>query len=211
MARDAKTGRVAVAATAALVIFGLGVGVGSGLGGGHRASVAPGVASGRAPGSDSAFQALDAAAGYATLTAQLFPLTPAAAQAVLNGDASDAYRPSIAQAVQDALVPLQQQTAGLAGQPMFRQAVLAARLVSYSPARAEVSAWVMAVAGQTGVADNAVCSFSTVTVDVVYQRGGWRLDGSDEQAGPTPQTAGAPSAVDDLVGRLAGFSDWRPT
>jgi hypothetical protein len=213
MARDPKHGRLALAATAALILFGIGVGVGTAMGGGagHRASVPPAVAAaGKSAAPQSQQQAMDAAVGYATVMAQLFPLTPDGARAVLAGDASDAYRATLVQAVDDVVVPLQQQMAVLAGQPMFRQSVLAAKLVSYTAGRARVSAWVMAVAGQTGVADNAVGSFSIVTVDVVFERGGWRLDRSDEQPGPSPQMTGAPTSVDVLVGRLAGYSDWRP-
>jgi hypothetical protein len=203
---------VALAAAAGLVVFGIGIGVGTSLnGGGRRATVPPPVTrGGGAGGPQSSQQAMHTAVGYATVTAQLFPLTPDAARAVLAADASDAYRSTLVQAVNDVLVPLQQQMAVLAGRPMFRQSVLAAKIVGYTATRAQVSVWVMAVAGQSGVADNAVCSFSTVTVTVVFERGAWRLDGSDEQPGPSPQMAGAPTSVDVLVGQLAGYSDWRP-
>jgi hypothetical protein len=212
MGRDGKAGRVGLIAAAAVTVFAIGIGVGTQIGaGGHQARVPAAVATGaKAAAANSAPRVLDAAASYATVMAQVFALAPDAARAVLAGDASDNYRTILVQSVDTALVPLQQQMAALAGQPIFRQSVLGEKMVSYSPTRAQVSAWVMVVAGQSGVADNAVCSFSTVTLDLVFEHGGWKIDHSAEQPGPSPQMTGAPTSVDVLVGRLDGFNDWRP-
>ena len=71
---------------------------------------------------------------------------------------------------------------GVAGGPSRVPPVGAGRaVVSYSPGQAEVSAWVMVVAGQSGVADNAVCSFSTVDLQLVFERGGV----ADQRAAPS--------------------------
>jgi hypothetical protein len=211
-AADGRRRRAAVWGAAAAAVFGLGLAAGTQLvAGGSRAAVpAPVTGVGTARVADSSLAAVDAAAGYATVMSQLFPLDPDTARRVLAGDASDAYRPIIVQAVGTALVPLQQQMAALSGRPVFRQSVLAAKPISFTAGRAQVSVWVLAVAGQAGVADNAVCSFSTVTLDLVFERGGWLIDHSAEQPGPSPQMTGAPTSVDALVGRLDGFNDWRP-
>lgn len=204
--------RVLVSAAAVLALFGLGVAVGSQFAGGsRRAAVPAGVAaSPKAATPDSSQAALDAAAGFATVMAQVFPLDTTSAQAVLAADASDAYRATLLQSVASVLVPLQQQMASLAGRPVFRQSVLGERMNRYSLGQADVSAWVMVVAGQSGVNDNAVCSFSTLDLQLVFERGGWRINSSTEAPGPSPQMVGAPTSVNVLVETLTGFSDWRP-
>lgn len=162
------------------------------------------------PGSASEADAVEAGVRFATLMAQLFPLDAAAARAVVDGVASDAYRPALSVAIEAELVPLQRQVAGLAGRPIYRQSVLAAKLVSYAPPRAQLSAWVMLTAGQAEVDGNAVATFATVTVGLVFERGAWRLDQTSETPGPSPQLRDAPSTVDVLTARLEGFDDWRP-
>lgn len=154
--------------------------------------------------------ALEAGVRYATLMAELFPLEPVEAKAVVDDVASRAYVPALRAAIETELVPLQRQVAGLAGRPVYRQSVLAAKLVSHAPPRAEVSAWVMLVAGQAGIDSNAMATFSTITVGLVLEDDRWRLDRTAETPGPSPLLRDAPSTVDALVARLDGFADWRP-
>ena len=165
---------------------------------------------GGAPGVDSPTRALDTGVRDATLMARLFPLDATAARAVVDEVATDAYRPALAAAIDAELVPLQRQVAALAGRPIYRQSVLAARLAAYALPRAQVSAWVMLIAGQAGVNDNAAATFATVTVDLIFEGGAWRLDHTGEAPGPSPQVRDAPSSVDALTTRLDGFADWRP-
>jgi hypothetical protein len=68
----------------------------------------------------------------------------------------------------------------------------------------------MLTAGQAGVNDNATATFATVTVDVVFEHDGWKLDHTSEQPGPSPEVRDAPTSVDSLVASLDGFADWRP-
>jgi hypothetical protein len=178
-----------------------------------RPTVAPAAVRAGSPGAadaESERRALDAGVGYATLMARLFPLDAAAARAVLAAVASDNYRQELTAAVDAQLVPLQREVAGLAGRPIYRQAVLAADVVSYAPPRAQVAAWVMLTAGQAGVTDNATATFATVTVGIVFEHDAWKLDHTSEQAGPSPEVHDAPASVDSLASRLHGFADWRP-
>ena len=154
--------------------------------------------------------ALEAGVVAATLMARLFPLDRGAALEVVSNVASDSYRPALASAIDNELGPLQRQVAGLAGRPVYRQSVLAARLVSFAPPRAQVGAWVMVVAGQAEVESNVVATFATVTVDLVFENGRWRLNGTTETRGPSPQVNDVPSTADALEVRLDGYADWRP-
>jgi hypothetical protein len=177
----------------------------------HRARVAPAVtvvptdASGQTPA-----RALAAGVADATLLARLFPLEPSAARALLASVASDAHRDQLLAAVGAELAPLQRQVAALPGTPVYREAVLAAELSAYTPPSAQVSVWVMLTVGQAGVDDNATATFTTVTVDLVFEHGDWKLDATSETPGPSPEVHDAPSSVDAFVARLAGFADWRP-
>jgi hypothetical protein len=183
----------------------------AGNGRAHRPAVAPAAVATTDATAETQPAALAAGVADATLMARLFPLDPAAARAVLDGVASDSYRDELLAAVSAELVPLQREVAGLAGQPIYRQAVLATDLSVYAPPQARVAAWLMLTAGQAGVDDNATATFATVTVELVFEHGAWKLDHTSEQPGPSPEVRDAPSSVDSLVSRLDGFADWRPT
>ena len=178
----------------------------------HRPRVAPAL-----PGPDGRTSvetpdhALAAGVGDATLLARLFPLEPTAARAVLAGVASDAHRDALVAAAAAELAPLQRQVAVLPGTPVYRESVLAAQLAAYTPPTASVATWVMLTVGQAGVDDNATATFATVTVTLVFEHGAWKLDATSETPGPSPEVHDAPTSVDALVARLAGFADWRPT
>jgi hypothetical protein len=179
--------------------------------------------------------AVNAAAYYATLLAQLFPLDAEHARAVVADAASDEARSRLVAAIDANLLPLQQQAGDLSGVTTYRQAVLATHLVSYSAdtpatagtahqaaaaagARARVAVWTLltvshtpwARAGGTQAADNAIGSFGTVHLDLTWQRGAWRIDDSTTLDGPTPLVDGTPSTGTELNSALKSFQDWRP-
>jgi hypothetical protein len=58
---------------------------------------------------------------------------------------------------------------------------------------------------------NAYGSFSTVVIDLSWQRGAWRLSGDSTLSGPTPLIDGSPSTGPELDAALRGFRDWRPS
>ncbi len=200
--------------TAAAAMFSIGILIGARTHPAHSrplASVPPATpVSVAQPDPRSPDAALRAGVSYATLMAELFPLDADKARAVLAADAAETYQASLVAAVETELVPLQDQAAQLPGRPVYRQSVLAARLTSHTPSQAQVDVWVMVVAGQAGMQDNVEATFETVSDTVVFERGTWRLASTSEMPGPSPEVRDAPSAVDALVARLSGFSDWRP-
>jgi hypothetical protein len=175
--------------------------------------------------------AVAAAAQYATLLAQVFPLDAARARAVVADAASEA-RERLTAAIDANLAPLQEQSTAIEGTTTYRQAVLATHLDRYSAdpparsgrttqaalaagARAHVQVWTLLTVAQTpapGVANatNAVGTFGTVLVSVVWERGAWRLDDTDTLHGPAPLIDGVPSTGSQLNTALRGFTDWRP-
>jgi hypothetical protein len=164
--------------------------------------------------------ALSAAAESTTLLTRMLPMDADEARRVAADVASDAYRAVLVAAVDTELLPLQWQMAGLPG-PLHRQSVLASRMESYAASsdmgRARVSVWLLFTVGLNeesadGAAErtNAVGRFVTVSVDLVWQRGQWRLDAVTQRPGPTPLLDGAPQTARDFAAALAGFADWRP-
>ncbi len=174
----------------------------------------PGVAVGADRSVRSRDGAVAAAVDYATLLARLFPLGRATAERTAADVASEAYRPVLVAAVDRQLVPLQQQAGRLPGSTVYRQSVLATRLEAYQPDRAQVSVWVLATVGQVGgqatARVNPIGTFTTFTVELVWQRAGWRLDGTGQRPGPSPLLDGPPEQAEDFAAALDGFTDWRP-
>ena len=154
--------------------------------------------------------AVVAAARYATLLAELFALSPDDARRVVGDVASEASRPALSAAVDVELTPLQRQAAKLPGTTVFRQSVLATRVGSYTASHARVTVWVLQVMAQAGQPANPVASFSLVTVDMLWERQGWRLDRPEERDGPAPLLSGRPASADELEASLRGFDEWRP-
>jgi hypothetical protein len=165
--------------------------------------------------------AVAAAVDYATLLARLFPLDRDRARQMAADVASAANRPALLAAVDAELVPLQAQAAALPGATVYRQSVLATRVQSVEPAgdpseavRARVAVWALFIVGQSGervgAQTNPLATFTTLTLDLVFERDAWRLDGTTQRVGPTPLLDGRPQAVDDFDRALDSFTDWRP-
>lgn len=168
--------------------------------------------------------AVAAAAQYASLLAQVWPMATAQARAQLADAATAAYRARLVAAVSAQLVPMQDQATALGGRTTYRQSVLATHLDLYpatgdtSPkaaAMAQVSVWTVLTIAQTGTAPNADAAnangaFFTSQLDLRYERGAWRLAASTDHPGPTPLVDGTPSTGTQMTHQLNGFHDWRP-
>jgi hypothetical protein len=165
--------------------------------------------------------AVAAAVEYATLLSRLLPLDRQEAVRVVGDASSYRHRGALIAAVDRELVPLQERVAALPGAAVHRQSALATRVDAYSdgtrPATARVSVWVLFTIGLGSIAAdgsvdeaNPVARFATVILDLVWERHGWRLDGSAQRPGPTPLLDGAPQSGQDFATALDGFSDWRP-
>jgi hypothetical protein len=168
--------------------------------------------------------AVAAAAQYASLLAQVWPMAAAQARARLADAATAAYRPRLVAAVSAQLVPMRAQAAALGGRTTYRQSVLATHLdadnsitdTSSQPAAvARVSVWTVLTIAQTGPAPdtddaNANGAFFTTWLDLLYERGAWRLTASTDRPGPTPLIEGTPSTGTQMTHQLNGFHDWRP-
>ena len=168
--------------------------------------------------------AVAAAAQYASLLAQVWPLSAAQARTTLADAATTAYQPRLVAAVSAQLVPMQAQATSLGGRTIYRQSVLATHLDTYPTTTAtstpptevaRVSVWTVLTIAHTGPATdadpvNANAVFFTSQLDLLYERGAWRLCASTDHAGPTPLVEGTPSTGTQMARQLNGFHDWRP-
>jgi hypothetical protein len=87
---------------------------------------------------------------------------------------------------------------------------IAYRITSYTPQRASVEGWGVAVIGNDlGVKPQA--TWGTTVATAVWQSGDWKIDAVQTSDGPTPKNApGHPaSAPADFLARVSGFSGVR--
>jgi hypothetical protein len=85
-----------------------------------------------------------------------------------------------------------------------RGANLGYRVVSYTPSRAIIDLWSVAIVG--GPARQPLASFEGTFVTVVWERGGWRLVGFRNHPVPTPAVAAAPvTAPDDFIREQSNY------
>lgn len=89
---------------------------------------------------------------------------------------------------------------------MYESAPLAYRVVSYTPQKAVISGWGVALSGNTvGLAPHA--DFQTATSTLVWSDGDWKLAGGQAVEGPTPSLirGATPTPAGRLVPRIAGL------
>lgn len=218
--------RRTVAAAAAAAVFLSGMAAGGALsdrraGGAPEADTAPAASSvsdpapttetgdvvpGFARSRDGAHAA--AIAYTSTLSQRLLYLKPADVEGAIRAVAADASADALAStalvALETAREPLAADTAK--GPTWWAVRPLAVRVEAYSPARARVSVWVMRVLSRQGVVVPQ-SSWVTETVEVVWERGDWRLWSVTTMPGPTPVLDGSdmPASAAELDQVLAGF------
>lgn len=85
-------------------------------------------------------------------------------------------------------------------------APLAVRVDAYDGDRAEVSVWVVRVVSRPGVA-TPQASWVVTTLELVWERGDWRVWSARDTPGPTPANdeMGTPASAVELDERLDGF------
>ena len=97
--------------------------------------------------------------------------------------------------------------AGGTGPIRYWQAALATRVDVFTPPRARVSVWHVGVLSRAGVAPPQA-GWAISVVDLVWERGRWKLERERVTAGPTPilDASAAPVTSDEFETALAGFN-----
>jgi len=150
--------------------------------------------------------ALAAAVSYATAPQVWLYRSDAQVTASFEVLASeDAEDDLVDQVVEDAGL-LRAEVSKASGTVWFVVAPLATKVETFTEDRAVVRVWLVRVLSADGVAVPQ-SGWATLTLDLSWERGDWRLASVDESEGPTPQVeAGSqPWAADYLGGELDGF------
>jgi hypothetical protein len=151
--------------------------------------------------------ARSAALAYTTTLAQrLLYLEPDDAAVAIRAVTAQASADAITAKAVDELRTARKPLASGTGATWWVVQPLAARIDAYEPDRARISVWLVHVLSRRGVAVPQ-SSWSTESVELVWERGDWRLWASTSTAGPTPVLDGSdmPANAAQLDGQLAGF------
>jgi len=138
-------------------------------------------------------------------------------QALLDMDPTDAeqtVRDQAAAATVDAQVDdlrclwaeIHRALAGGTGPIRYWQTALGTRVDAFAPSRARVSVWHVGVLSRTGVAPPQA-GWAISVLDLVWERGGWKLERETVTAGPTPilDASAAPATSAEFESALTGF------
>ena len=122
---------------------------------------------------------------------------------IIDSIATSNYGPALASLSSSQLVDLSVELGDVGVSPselVWSEIPLTARIVSADDHRAVVEVWAVLVVGVPGVGAPRQ-AWRTVTVEVAWERGDWRIDGWDTQPGPTPALAAnsVVSSVEDIA------------
>ena len=151
--------------------------------------------------------AREAAIAYtATLSQRLLYLEPEAAEAAVRAVAADASVDTITRDVLAALETVREPLAAGTGATWWVVEPLAAKVEAHTTDRARVSVWMVRVLSRPGVVVPQ-SSWVTETVELVWERGDWRLWSDESSPGPTPVLDGSdvPASAAELDTELTGF------
>lgn len=229
---DAPRRRVPVAGLG-LAAFVTGLAVASWIGGGDRghattreepegaapasaagtAAATPGPA-GRERGVPAGFArtregAVAAAASFVTTGQALLDMDPLAAGEAVRQMAAAATADARAEELVSRLAALRRTLTPGTGPIVYRQSALAWRIEGFTPDRARVAIWSVGVLSRDGVAPPQA-GWAVSRVDLVWERGDWRLWAETVTPGPTPipDDSAPPATSAQLAAALDGFTDF---
>ena len=129
---------------------------------------------------------------------------------IIGSIATSSYGPALASLSSAQLAELSAELGDAGVSPtglVWSEMPLTARIVSADDRRAVVEVWAVLVVGVPGVGAPRQ-AWRTVTVELAWERGDWRIDGWDTRPGPTPALA-----ADSVVSRVEDIAEvisWPP-
>ncbi|MEW6470670.1 MAG: hypothetical protein AB1679_00160 [Actinomycetota bacterium] len=152
--------------------------------------------------------AVSAAASFVTTGQALLDMDPAAAERAVRQMAATTTADAQAQAAMERLAAVRSALASGSGSIVFRQASVAARILAWSPERAQVAIWNVGVLSRAGVAPPQA-GWAVSTFDLVWERDDWRIWSETIAPGPAPipDASVAPTDAHTFVTALDGFVD----
>ena len=129
---------------------------------------------------------------------------------IIGSIATSGYGPALASVSSGQLAELSAELGGVGMSPaelVWSEIPLTARVVSGDEHRAVVEVWAVLVVGVPGVGAPRQ-AWRTVTVELAWERGDWRINGWDTRPGPTPALAA--NSVVSSVEEIAEVVSWPP-
>jgi hypothetical protein len=154
--------------------------------------------------------AVAAAVHYVSTGQALLDMDPLAAEEAVRSMASADSADLLADDTLAKLHATRDALRGGTGPVVFRQAVVAHRLESFTRQRARVAVWRVGVLAREGIAPPQA-DWAVSTFDLVWEGDDWRIWGQSIVPGPAPilNDSTAPATAEELVAVLEGFSDYR--
>jgi hypothetical protein len=137
----------------------------------------------------------------------LLDMDPADAERTVRDHAAAGTADAQVDDLQQRLAAVRRALAGGTGPIRYRQAVLATRVEAFLPPRARVAVWHVGVLSRAGVAPPQA-GWAVSVVDLVWERGDWKLEHETVTAGPTPilDASAPPATAEQLEAALDGFT-----
>ncbi len=156
--------------------------------------------------------AVAAAASFVCTGQVLLDMDPLAAEEAVRQMASAT---AADRQVAEALAALRSVRSTLAsgmGPTIYRQAAVAWKVLSFSPAQAQVAIWNVGVLARDGIAPPQA-GWAVSTFDLLWERGDWKVLDERITPGPAPilDDSAAPATAAQLIASLRGFTDFRGT
>lgn len=153
--------------------------------------------------------AVAAAASFVCTGQTLLDMDPLSAEEAIRELSADASADELVRRHLTQLEGAREVLAAGTGPIVFRQAALAWRVEAYDDDRARIAVWNVGVLSREGVAPPQA-GWSTSVVDLVWERGDWRVWGESITPGPTPtlDDSDAPSTSEQVADALTGFTDF---
>jgi len=152
--------------------------------------------------------AVAAAASFVTSGQALLDMDPSAAERAVRQMAATGTADEQARGAEQRLAAVRSTLASGRGPIVFRQASIAARVVTWNPDRAEVELWNVGILSRAGVAPPQA-GWAISTFELVWERADWRIWSETIAPGPAPvlDASTTPADSDGFVGALDGFVD----
>lgn len=150
--------------------------------------------------------AVAAAAAFVTTGQALLDVDPLSAEAAVRQMASTAGADRQVRQALDDLSGLRDALRSGSGPIVFRQGVLATRLIASTDATATVEVWSVGVLARRGIAPPQA-GWRTSRLELVWERDDWHLDSETVQPGPAPvlDDSVVPATAEQFVDAIDGF------
>ncbi len=153
--------------------------------------------------------AVASAAAFVTSGQRLLDMDPLAAEKAVREMSAAASADAQVKEIVGKLASAREVLAPGTGPIVYRQSAIAWKLEGFTPSRTRVAIWSVSVLSRDGVAPPQT-GWSISTLDLLWERGDWRVWSETISAGPAPtlDDSTEPATSAQLDAALMGFTDF---